>query len=806
MSLVPGNTPPGFAFDGRWLPGATFGTGRPPSSEEAFSFGSAPTLNEIGKKTELRQWTLAAENRAIPVIYGRVRTGAIIANALPHTVSGTAGFVFQCVVGEGRIDSISQIRMNDQPLPGGALTETYLGTGTQPVSPLLAAAFAALPAPVTYTDTLPDIAYYVVWVPLSALSSFPRFTAVVRGLCVYDPRDGTQSLGSPASWKWSDNPALALADFVREGARYGMGKSVEWSDVAACANICDLLIGPPGQQERLRRVGIAFYEPAEIDSAADALRTYAGVWLDPQGSLMRMIADRPRTSVGALTADDVLAVEYMELSGLANLPTVVEVLWTDTSTEPWGTRKAVATHPGVLSGALPRRIQQIALPGIQTYSQAYREAVQQLNMQRLADLTLGLTVFDEAAKWQKGDVLSVTLPNGLEGKLFYIVRVTDLGFGRWRLDLREYDPAFWSDVVASEPTFDNTGGGNCTAPPAASTFAATQVNRFDSSCACTRRLRLDWTAPYYPCLDRWEVELYEGAFLVGSYALWAQYSASIETPPLTAGLAYTARVRAHASPLAGSIPPGPWTTVGPVTISNTPCAPDAPSLVWINNVRRYQTLASPPHIDDELVTVRVSAPACPVTSTEFWASYNANPSFGSATLLFSGAGHVASMTYGQYSGSIDVNGTLTFETEFVINGVRQSLHGYLNRPNLPTAIYVRFESGGVYSAPLEVKLSQANASRTDLYNFGYANNGGFTYVDVKLRTFDGTMQVPIGGRSETLTANTGGTATSNLTVLPPGQVFVDWLGGSSHRVSAELFSGGQPVSGLARWNSWRMYL
>jgi hypothetical protein len=35
---------------------------------------------------------------------------------------------------------------------------------------------------------------------------------VLRGLKVYDPRDGTQTLGTPSTYKYSDNPALCMAD------------------------------------------------------------------------------------------------------------------------------------------------------------------------------------------------------------------------------------------------------------------------------------------------------------------------------------------------------------------------------------------------------------------------------------------------------------------------------------------------------------------------------------------------------------------------------------------------------------------
>jgi hypothetical protein len=804
MSVVPldqNGVAPGFAFDGRWLPGVKF-TPRP-TQNDSFSFASAGTLNEVAAKSEPQQWTLAAEDRCIPVVYGRQRMGAIVANALPATRSGVVGMVLQCVISEGEIQSIGGIQVNDAAPPVGAVFEVYLGKAVQAVSPLLAAAFSALPAPVSYTDTLPNVAYFVAFIPTAGLQAFPRLTAMVLGKRCFDPRDAAQVLSDSSTWKWTDNPSIALADFVREGERYGMGKTPDWADVAICANHNDALLGTPGAQERARTVNIAFLEPAEIQSVADALRTYAGVWLDPQGSVMRMIADRPRGTVGALTQQNTKSVEYLDLAGLAELPTVVEVLWTDTSRTPWASRKAVALHPGVTAGTLPRRIQQISLPGIHSYGQAYREAVQQLNTQRLADLSLGVTVFDEGAVWQKGDVLSASFDLGLAGKLFYIVKITDVGFGRWRLDLREYDPAFYADFVATEPTFTNAGDGNCLPVPTVSSLTTTQVNALGAACTCERRLQVSFTAPYYPCLQAWEIELYEGGALYGTYSLWAQYAGSFSTPPLTAGLAYTVRMRAVPSALAVGASPGAWVSSAPMTVANTDCAPPAPTAVWVRGIRSYATYDSPPFIDSEFREAFVSAPICAVSATQFYFDYTVNGNFAAATLVHTAAGYQGAFAWFIDSGDWDNDGFLDFG--FFVNwnratntgtpyGGASGVYSYWIRPTPPRWLWVRFVVAGVASAPVRVFLPE--------HDRDLANPYPGTYIDRKLYTLSGYRFVPVGGAVDPYPAQSGGQSLGNFTDTPLGAGGYTYLGGTAHQVEAAIYASGAPASGDYWWRAW----
>lgn len=222
-------------------------------------------------------------------------------------------------------------------------------------------------------------------------------------------------------------------------------------------------------------------------------------------------------------------------------PTVVTVRYTDATVTPWAERSATAYAAGVLAGTTPRRESSVALPGIQSYAQAYREAVERLNHFTLEDLEVSWEAFDEALAVERGDVGSVTHPVGLSDKL---VRVTDIrasGPGRYRITAREYDPAAYSDAVEVGPTWQDTALPSPTNPPSLSGLAAVEeVYQLDNGTYASR-LRVTWTAVTWPFLAGYRVEVYRlGALIDSATVAGAVYaSAAVQE-----GVEYVVRVAA----------------------------------------------------------------------------------------------------------------------------------------------------------------------------------------------------------------------------------------------------------------------
>ena len=73
-------------------------------------------------------------------------------------------------------------------------------------------------------------------------SGIPQLTVQVRGKRVYDPRDVSQTFGTPSTYKFSDNPALTFLDYIVDN-EYGKGltaSQINMSTFTSAANVCDV--------------------------------------------------------------------------------------------------------------------------------------------------------------------------------------------------------------------------------------------------------------------------------------------------------------------------------------------------------------------------------------------------------------------------------------------------------------------------------------------------------------------------------------------------------------------------------------
>lgn len=502
------------ATNTQFLPAAYWRTTSTPASR-----GS---LSNASKSASERQLTLSAENAALPIIYGRDRRGALIANILAHA----GKWVVQCVWGEGPIDAIEAVHFSDKALPAGVTVTHYLGEATQPVNPALAAAFAA--KGISYTDTLPFVAYSVFQIPESD-ESWDSISAIIRGRKVYDPRTNSVS--------YSANPALALAD-IMSNTRYGGGRTIDWSSVAAAADACDVLVGGAPR----RTIGLTIDTPTVIDELIEVLRTYAGCLrpvLTKNG--WRIIPDRAEPVSGVYSHADgsIRSISPIRKRGILDTPTVVRVTWTDTSAIPWRDREAIARLPGVLEGTVPRREQSISLPGIQSYSQALREATERLNKLTLSDISFTIDVFDDGLAHDPGDVISVTHPVGLSSKQVRILSIQG-ELGRYTFDVSEYDPAVYSDVVMTEPTSYDTDLPDPSSPqPITGLSLSEEVFRMQNG-TYSSRIAAVWNPPAsYPYVDHYRIDVKSAGVSVFT---GTSRNPVFRTPAIQEGLEYAVEV------------------------------------------------------------------------------------------------------------------------------------------------------------------------------------------------------------------------------------------------------------------------
>lgn len=120
-------------------------------------------------------------------------------------------------------------------------------------------------------------------------NGLPQPSAVARLQRVFDPRDPAQSYANPATWRWSDNPILALLHFLTD-SNAGMGFDYARRIAPAidswktAADVCDepVPLAAGGAEKRYRCGGWFFHDTDPVE-VIDMLLTTCDGWLAPRG-------------------------------------------------------------------------------------------------------------------------------------------------------------------------------------------------------------------------------------------------------------------------------------------------------------------------------------------------------------------------------------------------------------------------------------------------------------------------------------------------------------------------------------------
>lgn len=127
----------------------------------------------------------------------------------------------------------------------------------------------------------------------------PNIQAIVRGKKLFDPRDDTTA--------WSDNPALAIRDYLTN-TRYGLGATAAEIDDTAfieAANVCDETVTTLAGETKKRYTinGVVDTSKAPKAIIEDLLTACAGRLVYSNGKY-KLIAGEFRTAVKTLDEDD----------------------------------------------------------------------------------------------------------------------------------------------------------------------------------------------------------------------------------------------------------------------------------------------------------------------------------------------------------------------------------------------------------------------------------------------------------------------------------------------------------------------
>lgn len=499
----------------------------PPAGDGGWWREVEPTQVRASRmKGKPRTEQIAGDGAVIPVIYGRT----IVPGLIDVVRANGREITILAVWCEGEVNSFEKVYYDhiEKARHGGASYEAdYAGTDAQGVDTELATLIGA-----TYVDTLPNTAYSVL--SFNSSNGFPRVSADIKGRKVYDPRDVGQDVDDDATWLWSDNPALCLADFI-SNRRFGLGREMDWATVEVAADFCDELVGDAAEKRRTINLAIEQrYEPSQI---IDILRAYAKCLVVDDNGTMKLYPITTSTSEISVGESDVVAGSLSwKQRGIQNTPNIIEVEYRDTSEVPYKMARATVFGDGVEEGLRLRRESRVSMPGVNRYSQAYREAVERLNQATIVNLFITFRMFDLGIKMLPGTVFALTHSAGFTAKLFRVVSVSDGGNAIFTINAEEYDDELQSDVVVSAPSVGNTSLPNPLTPPPPTGLVVTErVSQVQAYSGFESRIKAVWNEADYSLTRGYRITVMQGDDLIDELTVTGIEYVS---PPIPEGLEY----------------------------------------------------------------------------------------------------------------------------------------------------------------------------------------------------------------------------------------------------------------------------
>ncbi len=290
-----------------------------------------------------------------------------------------------------------------------------------------------------------------------------NYRAVIKGRLIYDPRldstnggAGSHRYTDPATWEWSDNPALCIADYLTQIMGVDPASRIDWPAFSQAADDCDALVPIPGGTEKrftcngTMSLGASHRDNLEsLTSSCDGKLTYAsGVW-----KLRVSVWEAPSLTI---TEDDLRGdVQVRGSAPKGERNNLVRGFYVDPA------RKYESVEfPHVESLAYQLRDGgdvipfDLVLPMTNANYMAQRIAIRNLeqgNNQRLVTTTLGLM----GAQVTVGDVVTFTAA-GIDQPM-RCLEWSPRTDGNYDVVLREDNASSYADPAAGDYADDSTG-------------------------------------------------------------------------------------------------------------------------------------------------------------------------------------------------------------------------------------------------------------------------------------------------------------------------------------------------------------
>lgn len=411
----------------------------------------APRVREASTPQTARELTGSALGEPIPIVYGTRKVGATV--FLRKATGTNFNTLYEGhALSQGPIDSVVEATVDDKVVNAsnfGASIDLayYLGNTTQIVDNLLPAVFGVS---ASAFPTWPNLA----WVRMRAiytkdkLTSAPDVIYKVKGRKLLDPRLGMLDDYPNQPETWSENAALALADYLHH-PHYGMGRELIWDSVAEVAATCDVLVGG----EKRHTCNIALMQRAGDEAIVEMLRMQCRVMLREIDGAIAFAYDGAR-SVSLYLNESNSAPVGAETLGSDEVANRV-VADFENSAKNYEPDEAAAQTTGVDTNSVEVREERFPMDACVYASEAARQSFWLLN-KGIAQATRieVLITKAEGLAAQEGDRVQYTSEGlGVDSLDLVIDQITKMPGSHERLATCSlYNPAIYADITVPVET------------------------------------------------------------------------------------------------------------------------------------------------------------------------------------------------------------------------------------------------------------------------------------------------------------------------------------------------------------------
>ncbi len=558
------------------------------------------------------------------LVYGETRKGGLITYA---EVSSDNKYLHRFLILAGHeVDSIGDIYIQDEIVSFASGSEGYVTTGaggTNWNQKIYIKKFTGSPTQNVYSDLQSlthkptdinttfkgqGIACLYIRMEYDAdtfSGGTPLITAKVRGKKVYDPRkDSTSSaydnsLGvsshrtnDPTTWQYSDEPALAIRDYLTSDFGVGADQASIDDDMIATAVAACASTGTSGVEENSFKINGTVTTGGTPQQNLNAfMTTLNGTLFYGQGK-WRLLAGAytsPDASVSGANAfgyDDIIS-DIGVSTRFSRRDTVNTVKGTFIDGSASGryipTDYPQQQIPSLSEDNGQESVLDLTLPLTTNSATAQRLAKQVLFVGREQISVTATFTLEKAFAVQVGDTIELTLDRyGWTRKQFKVMGWKMSGLDGSNpsvsLNLQETSSTVYQWSVSADEyqaiTHNNTSLGDNTAGLAITGLSTTLASTLQTDGTAMSRVILSWNAVSNAQIRHYEVQWKPSS--LSNYSSTIAPNNAIEIEPLTAGTTYNFRVRA----ITVNENSGAYATINATAVTDTtaPPQPQAPTV------------------------------------------------------------------------------------------------------------------------------------------------------------------------------------------------------------------------------------